>query len=186
MKTKVAIIGFICVCSLLNAQDSNQINNMINESLLLYLERQPETSSEVICLDNYPVNFSFSEEILEKDVKFMSLHTPLGHRASKEIKNTNSFSPKNLARLWLGQRCKMPQLVLLFKISQQVALFEIDSVFYVSFEDSVFHKPTLVRVNDNRYTHKWVHGEYLDGEVCVCISGGVTTPSEMEALDEWR
>ena len=38
----------------------------------------------------------------------------------------------------------------------------------------MFHKPTLVRVNDNRYTHKWVHGEYLDGEVCVCVSGGAT------------
>ena len=54
----------------------------------------------------------------------------------------------------------------------------------VSFEDSVFHKPTLVRVNDNRYTHKWVHGEYLDGEVCVCISGGVTT--QYSIAEEYR
>lgn len=93
MKTKVAIIGFICVCPLLNAQDSNQINNMINESLLLYLERQPETSSEVICLDNYPVNFSFSEEILEKDVKFMNLHTPLGHRGLQRNKEYKFIFP---------------------------------------------------------------------------------------------
>ena len=95
MKTKVAIIGFIYVCSLLNAQDSNQINNMINELLLLlYLERQLETSSEVICLDNYPVNFSFSEEILEKDVKFMSLHTPLGHRGLQRNKEYKFIFPQ--------------------------------------------------------------------------------------------
>lgn len=57
--------------------------------------------------------------------------------------------------------------------STSCPLFKRDSVFYVAFEDSVFHKPALVRVNERSHTHEWIRGEHLDGEVCVCISGGV-------------
>lgn len=66
-------------------------------------------------------------------------------------------------------------------------LFERDSVFCVAFEDSVFNKPTLIRVNDNKlskHTHEWVRGEFLDGEVCVVIGG--STNIKYSLADEYR
>ena len=67
-------------------------------------------------------------------------------------------------------------------------LFEKDSVFHVAFEDSVFDKPTLVRVKDDnniiRHTHEWVRGDFLESEVCVVIEGG--TNYQFSIAEEFR
>jgi hypothetical protein len=66
---------------------------MINESLLSYIDRQVGLSGEAannrenktiyICVDNYPLNFSFSEEISKKNVRFVSLQNPAMQKTFK-------------------------------------------------------------------------------------------------------
>lgn len=84
MKKMVVFICYLCVCLVSNAQGNNQLNEMINECLLQYLDHSG--ISPYICLDNYPDTFSFSEDILKKDVKFMSLHNLHGQRELKRKK----------------------------------------------------------------------------------------------------
>jgi len=81
----VFLICYLCVCFVSNSQENNQLNEMINECLLLYLDHHSGISP-YICLDNYPDTFSFSEDILKKDVKFMSLHNLRGQRVLKRKK----------------------------------------------------------------------------------------------------
>jgi len=57
--------------------------------------------------------------------------------------------------------------------STKCNLFKKDSVFGVSFEDSVFSEPTLIQVDREKYkdrrTHQWERGHFLDGIVSVEI-----------------
>jgi hypothetical protein len=90
MKITVAVISLMCICCLSNAQENNQMNKMINESLSLYINwksditnesvRDRENSIPYICLDNYPATFSVLDEELKKKVKFMSLYNLSGQR----------------------------------------------------------------------------------------------------------
>ena len=54
-------------------------------------------------------------------------------------------------------------------------LFKIDSVFHVSYRDSVFRKGTVTQINqkdnEDRLTHRFVRGDVIDGVVCVSIIG---------------
>lgn len=90
------VFCFIYFCSFTNAHSDNQLNNMINESLLSYIDRQAGLSGEAannrenqtiyICMDNYPLNFSFSGEISKKNVRFVSLQNPAMRKAFKRNK----------------------------------------------------------------------------------------------------
>lgn len=92
------VMSLLCICFFSNAQEKNKLNEMLNESLLLYLDWQSDLRSKAvkvgknnylyICVDNYPNNFSFSEEILKKDVKFMSLQNLSGQ---KELKKNREY-----------------------------------------------------------------------------------------------
>jgi len=57
--------------------------------------------------------------------------------------------------------------------STHCKLFKKDSVFHVSFEDSVFNEAILVRVDEKNYkdgrTHEWKRGSLYDGVVAVTI-----------------
>ena len=92
MKKVIAAFYFIFLCCLSSAQESNRLNEMLNECLLSYLDWQSDLinktveSKVYICLDNLPNGFAFSEGVLEKDVKFMSLHNLSGQRELKKNK----------------------------------------------------------------------------------------------------
>jgi hypothetical protein len=83
MKKIILAISFLFICLFSNAQENNKLNKMINESLLSYINWISDLTSKTcknceehafyICIDNYLNNFSFSEEILNKNVKFISL-----------------------------------------------------------------------------------------------------------------
>lgn len=57
--------------------------------------------------------------------------------------------------------------------STKCNLFKKDSVFCVSFEDSIFSEPILIQVDREKYkdrrTHQWGKGNFLDGIVSVEI-----------------
>ena len=101
MKKIIIAMSLLCICFFSNAQENNQLNEMLNESLLLYLDWKSDLRSKAvevgknnipfICVDNFPINFSFSEEILKKDVKFMSLQNLSGQKELKKIENMDSF-----------------------------------------------------------------------------------------------
>ena len=59
--------------------------------------------------------------------------------------------------------------------STKCNLFKKDSVFSVTFEDSVFYKATLIQVDKEKYedgrTHQWKRGNLLDGVASVEIGG---------------
>jgi hypothetical protein len=77
-------------------QRQYQLNKMINGSLLLYLDWKSDLTGKTckscgeyapyICIDNYPSNFSFSEEILNRNVRFMSLQNLSGQNELKKGK----------------------------------------------------------------------------------------------------
>jgi hypothetical protein len=77
-------------------QRQYQLNKMINESLLSYLNWKSDLISRTcqnckeyasyICVDNYPSNFSFSKEIQKRNVKFMSLQNLSGQKELKKGK----------------------------------------------------------------------------------------------------
>ena len=59
--------------------------------------------------------------------------------------------------------------------STKCNLFKKDSVFSVTFEDSVFYKTALIQVDKEKYkdgrTHQWKRGNLLDGIASVEIGG---------------
>lgn len=106
MKSKVVVVFFICACALSYAQENNQLNIMINESLLSYLNWKSEITSKTVkgsedCipnfyLDNYPDNFSVSDELLRKNVRLLSLHNLSGQRELLKNKEYKFIIPEIL------------------------------------------------------------------------------------------
>ncbi len=94
MKARTLVVVFLFV-GLFPKIEGKDLNELINNSLLLYLEWQSnivnkplkDNKTIYICLDNYPSNFSFSEKILKKDVKFMSLQNISYQKELKKKEN---------------------------------------------------------------------------------------------------
>ena len=103
MNKIIFVISFVIVCPLLNAQENSQLDKMINESIMSYLNHFVDLRNETcrncgeydiyICLDGYPRNFVFSEEIKGmnnvkdmKRVKFVSLMNLSGQKELKKGK----------------------------------------------------------------------------------------------------
>ena len=103
MKKIIFVVSFVLVCSLSSAQEGSQLDKMINESLFSYLNNWADSYSRVcrdckeydiyICLDGYPRNFVFSEEIRNmknlkgmRSVKFVSFMNLSGQKELKRGK----------------------------------------------------------------------------------------------------
>jgi len=96
MKRIIVTIGFVFICLFSNAQENKQLNKMINTSLLSYLDWKSDLINKTckdcgeyapyICVDSYPNNFSFSEAIQKRNVKFMSLQNLSGQKELKKGK----------------------------------------------------------------------------------------------------
>ena len=103
MKNIIFAISFVLVYfSISNAQEVSKLDKMINESLLSRLKYSADSYDEVcrncgeyttyICLDGFPRNFVFSDEILNlpnnlknmKDIKFVSLMNISGQKELKK------------------------------------------------------------------------------------------------------
>ena len=69
--------------------------------------------------------------------------------------------------------------------SKRCDLFKKDSVFHVTFEDSVFHKAVLVQVYEKNYTHAWKRGSLYDGIVKVGILAHRVNSSCDECCDKF-
>lgn len=84
MRAIVVTICFLCICCFSNAQKNTRLNEMIDESLLLYLDWHDELSNTLdknikesfpcICLISLLDDIHFSEQLLNKNVKFVSLN----------------------------------------------------------------------------------------------------------------
>lgn len=96
MRKIIIAISFVFICLFSNAQEKNQLNKMINTCLLSYLDWRSDFISKTskdrveytpyICLDSYPNDFSFSEEVQKRNVKFMSLQNLSGQKKLKKGK----------------------------------------------------------------------------------------------------
>ena len=103
MNRKYTVIFFLLICSFVNAQGTNQLNEMINECMEFTLDwhsnktsntnKNNRSRSPYICLDNLPSNFVFSDDILKRNVRFMSLNNISGrHELRKKEKHTFLFT----------------------------------------------------------------------------------------------
>ena len=78
----IAVISLLSFLFFSSVPVDNQMYEMINESILLYLDWQSESINKTIresenhdlyiCMDNYPENISFSEDVLKKHIKFIN------------------------------------------------------------------------------------------------------------------
>lgn len=119
MNKKLAMFFLLFICTLSSAQEADQLNDMINECLLYSLDYYSDMSSKAtkdrrgaptyICWDNLPWNFSFSDDILEKDVRIMSLNNISGQRQLRKKKEykflfTSIRLDNNLLRITISVR----------------------------------------------------------------------------------
>ena len=88
---RLFILSFFFFVFLDTHGQENQLNTMVNESLLFYLENINDyvergiinkgyTKNLYIVLDVYPLNFSFGEKITEKNLNYISLTNTLPYK----------------------------------------------------------------------------------------------------------
>lgn len=96
MKKLVVFMVMLPICFYIKAQKNNQLDSLINASLVTYMVRNYESnllknSSEDIhiLIDNYPRNFVFCQKIQDMKLKYislMNLSSQKGIQKEKRIK----------------------------------------------------------------------------------------------------